>query len=193
MYSVTRRIGWQGEKVTVLVQFGSSNVLKVPYYEKHVFSGGPPWAYEPEWIFYIDRPPLRGDRRYLRGRRSSPRWSSVCPAVRQQCFTMSSLKARHANSSVVGCKNQHQCLYSVPATEQQKTQWLHFIFNDSVPASVHVSLYVCANHFTSDCFSNEGQYKAGFASTLTLVKGSVPTIPDPVTAPEPQVSVAAVW
>ena len=93
------------------------------------------------------------DRRYLRGGRSSPRWSSVCPAVRQQCFTMSSLKARHANSSVVGCKNQHKCLYSVPATEQQKRQWLRFIFNGNVPAVVRVSLYVCANHYTSDCFS----------------------------------------
>ena len=130
---------------------------------------------------FIGRPPLHGDRRYLRGGRSSPRWSSVCPAVRQQCFTMSSLKARHANSSVVGCKNQHQCLYSVPATEQQKRQWLHLIF------------CVCANHFTSDCFSNKGQYKAGFASTLTLVKGSVPTIQDTATASEPQVSVATFW
>ena len=84
--------------------------------------------YVTKGVIYIDRPPLHGDRRYLRGGRSSPRWSSVCPAVRQQCFTMSSLKARHANSSVVGCKNQHQCLYSVPATEQQKRQWLRFIF-----------------------------------------------------------------
>ena len=62
--------------------------------------------------------------------------------------------------TVVGCKNQHQCLYSVPATEQQKRQWLHLIFNDNVPATVCVCLYMCANHFTSDCFSNEGQYKA---------------------------------
>ena len=35
-------------------------------------------------------------------------------------------------------------------------------FNDKVPATVCVSLYVCANHFTSDCHSNKGQYKAGF-------------------------------
>ena len=89
---------------------------------------------------------------------------------------MSSLRVRHANCSVVGCKNQHKCLYSVPATEQQKRQRLCFIFNDNVPAAVRVSLYVCANHFTSDCFSNECQYKAGFASTLTLIKGSVPEL-----------------
>ena len=68
-----------------------------------------------------------------------------------------------------------------------------FIFNNNMSATLPVILYVCANHFTSVCFSNEGQYKAGFASTLTLVKGSVPTIPDPATAPEPQVSVSTFW
>ena len=113
------------------------------------------FRYLTKGVIIIGRPPLHSDRRYLRGGRSSPRWSSVCPAVRQQCFTMSLLKARHANSSVVGCKNQHKCLYSVPATEQQKRQWLSFIFNDNVPAAVCVTLCVCvcANHFTSDCFS----------------------------------------
>ena len=85
------------------------------------------------------------------------------------------------------CINQHQCLYSVLAKEQQKRQWLCLIFKDSMPAKVNVSLFVCANHFTSDCFSNEGQYKAGFASTLTLVKATAPPILDPATAPEPQV------
>ena len=103
------------------------------------------------------------------------------------------VRARHSNCSVVGCINQPKCLYSVPAKEQQKIQLLHVIFIDNVAASLPVSLYVCANHFTSDCFSNEGQYKAGFASTLTLVKGSVPTIPDPATAPEPPGSVTIFW
>ena len=84
-------------------------------------------------------------------------------------------------------------LQAVQATEQQKRQWSHFIFNDNVPATVRINLFVCANHFTSDCFGNEGQYKAGFASTLTLVKGLVPAIREPATAPKPQVSIATIW
>ena len=55
-----------------------------------------------------------------------------------------------------------------PATERQKRQWLCLIFNHNVPATLPVSLYVCANHFSSDCFSNEGQQKAGLASTPPL-------------------------
>ena len=151
------------------------------------------FRYVTKEVISIGWPPLRGDRRYPRGGHSSPRWTSVCPAVRQQCFTMSLLRDRHAKCSVVGCKTQHKCLHSVPATEQQKRQWLHLIFNDNMPAAVRVSLYVCANHFTSDCFSKEGQYKAGFALTLALVKRSVPTIPDPATAPEPALSVTLFW
>ena len=69
---------------------------------------------------------------------------------------------------------------------------MRFIVNDNVPATLSVSLCVYANQFTLDCFSYGGRYKACFASTLTLIKGSVPTILDPATALEPQVSVAAV-
>ena len=61
---------------------------------------------------------------------------------------MSLFRVRQANCSVVGCKNHHQCLYSVPASEKHKRQCLHFIFNDNMLAVVRVSLYVCANHFT---------------------------------------------
>ena len=37
-------------------------------------------------------------------------------------------------------------------------------------ATVRVSLCVCANRFTSDCFSNEGQYKAVFMSRVPEVE-----------------------
>ena len=138
---------------------------------------------------FIGRPPLHNDNRYLRVGRpsllgvSSERASNVLQCRRSEL---------DRNCLVVGCTNQHKCLYSSPATEEQKRQWLHLIFNVNVPATLPVSLYVCANHFTSDCFSNEGQYQAGFALTLTLIKGSVQTIRYPATASQPQVSVAVV-
>ena len=77
------------------------------------------FRYVMKGVIIIGQRPLSGDRRYQRGGHSSPRWSSVCPAERQQCFAKLSLRARHANCSVVGCINQHMCLYSVSATEQQ--------------------------------------------------------------------------
>ena len=92
------------------------------------------------------------------------------PALNQDCYITSlkflvSLKVyyeKHVFSGLYIYK-----LVLPEPTEQQKTQWLHFIFNNNVSSMLPVSLYVCANHFRSDCFSNEGQYKAGFASTLT--------------------------
>ncbi|XP_074520137.1 uncharacterized protein LOC141785613 isoform X2 [Halichoeres trimaculatus] len=94
---------------------------------------------------------------------------------------MSKLRARHANCSVIDCKIQHKILYSVPAPEIQRRQWQLFIFNNNVPDTVSTHLFVCANHFTPDCFNNWGQYKAGFASTLTLIRGSLPTVREPAT------------
>ena len=63
-------------------------------------------------------------------------------------FPVLSLRVRDGNNSVVGCKNQHHCPYSVPVTEEQMRQWMRFIFYDSVPWFVLAC--VCANHFTSD-------------------------------------------
>lgn len=99
--------------------------------------------------------------------------------VRGAAFAMSS---RHANCSVVGCQSPRTGLFAVPAAEEQKRRWLRFIFKGRAPASVPGSLFVCANHFTADCFSS--QNRAG------LVNGSVPTIRDPPAAPEAQVSPA---
>ena len=55
-------------------------------------------CYVTKGVIFIGWPPLRGDRRCPRGGHSSPRWSLVCPAERQQCFAMSTLRARQALS-----------------------------------------------------------------------------------------------
>ena len=70
--------------------------------------------YVTKGVIYIDRPPLHDDKRYL---------SSVCPAVRWQGFAMSSLRGRHANCSVVCCKNQHQCLYRIESNRIELLYW----------------------------------------------------------------------
>ena len=54
------------------------------------------------------------------------------------CLALSDNVVKHC----CWCINQHKCLYSVPVTEQYKRPWLCFIFNDNVPATVRVSLYV---------------------------------------------------
>nr|XP_055038817.1 uncharacterized protein LOC129426486 isoform X2 [Misgurnus anguillicaudatus] len=81
--------------------------------------------------------------------------------------------------SVVGCKNEHKSIHILPTSEPLKTQWIHFMFKGNAALDLPKYVYACANHFTSSCFINEGQYKAGFAKKLILKDGSVPTIRHP--------------
>lgn len=94
---------------------------------------------------------------------------------------MSKLRAKHAKCAVVDCKDQHKSLHQPPAAEDRRAEWFDFIFNGDVPAKVSKHLYVCANHFASDCFTNLGPYRAGLAAKLFLKEGSTPTVRDHTT------------
>uniref|UniRef100_A0A8C5FP91 THAP-type domain-containing protein n=1 Tax=Gadus morhua TaxID=8049 RepID=A0A8C5FP91_GADMO len=71
--------------------------------------------------------------------------------------------------SVVGCMDVHKSLHRVP--EDERATWIDFIFEGEVPAIVGKNLLVCANHFTTDCFSNLGQYTEGLAVKLPTLHG----------------------
>ena len=97
-----------------------------------------------------------------------PRGEVRCVQRRDSCVSQRRRTELDMQLLCCCCINQHKCLYSVPATEQQKRPWLCLIFNDNVPAAVRVCMYVCANHFKSDCFSNESQYKADPRKRISL-------------------------
>ncbi|XP_070691873.1 uncharacterized protein [Pempheris klunzingeri] len=107
----------------------------------------------------------------LLGPASDPR-----PVVAGNEKKMSKVRGKHANCAVVSCKNPHNSLHILPSSEEVKTQWINFIFDGNVPTRMGKLLYVCANHFTSDCFLNGGQYKAGLATKLRLKDGCIPTV-----------------
>jgi len=62
--------------------------------------------------------------------------------------------------SVLGFNNKHSSHFDVPKSEPLKTQWLSFVFKGNIPRDQCQCFYICANHFSPDCFINEGQYKA---------------------------------
>ncbi|XP_078123330.1 uncharacterized protein LOC144528551 isoform X1 [Sander vitreus] len=85
-------------------------------------------------------------------------------------------RAKHNSCSVFGCTDEHKSLFLVPSPEPLKNQWVNFILSGNAPTQLPKVLYVCAKHFTDDCFLNLGQYRAGLAERLKIKSGSVPTL-----------------
>lgn len=92
------------------------------------------------------------------------------------------VQMRGENFSVVGCRNEHKSDHLLPTADPVQTQWINFIFDREFPRARSKVLYVCSNHFTSDCFTSEGQYKAGLTSELKVNDKSVPIVRDPTSA-----------
>lgn len=87
------------------------------------------------------------------------------------------------NCSVVDCQNPDRNIFTIPSGDADlKNSWMQFIFNNKVPVAPAAKLFVCARHFSSDSFSNLGQYNVGLAKNLRLEKGVVPNIRDRTTA-----------
>ncbi|CAJ1081064.1 uncharacterized protein LOC117830406 isoform X1 [Xyrichtys novacula] len=86
------------------------------------------------------------------------------------------MSRRPSRCVVLGCADEDRSLFLPPSSQDLRTQWINFIYNDKVPTTTPKMFYVCANHFTEDCFINKGQFKAGFAKHLKLKPGSVPAV-----------------
>ena len=89
--------------------------------------------------------------------------SLVCDSL---TATVYNPKAKHS-CSVVGCTDTHISLHRLHTKEDIRAKWLKKFFQGNVTASVSKSV-VCANHFTPECFSNQGQHQAGLATRLFL-------------------------
>ncbi|KAG1926991.1 uncharacterized protein LOC120480138 isoform X3 [Pimephales promelas] len=92
--------------------------------------------------------------------------------------------ADHGNKCYVpGCKAGVRTFHTLPSEKKCQQAWLMFIYN-RIPQHFNAKLLVCSGHFTTDLFSNLGQYQAGFSQRLTLKKGAVPTISPRASAPQ---------
>ncbi|KAA8579040.1 hypothetical protein FQN60_010564 [Etheostoma spectabile] len=90
--------------------------------------------------------------------------------------TVTRKRAKHGSCSVFGCTNEHKSLFLAPSAVSVKSQWVNFIISGNAATQLPKVLYVCAKHFTDDCFLNLGQYRAGLAERLKIKPGSVPTL-----------------
>ncbi|XP_012707487.2 uncharacterized protein LOC105917276 isoform X2 [Fundulus heteroclitus] len=66
-------------------------------------------------------------------------------------------------------------LYALPRGDEEKEQWLRFLFN-TVPTQYNPRLLLCAAHFTQDSFLNWAQFYCGYSKRLLLKDGAVPTL-----------------
>ncbi|XP_056439643.1 uncharacterized protein LOC130376789 isoform X1 [Gadus chalcogrammus] len=87
-------------------------------------------------------------------------------------------KQMNGRCSVFGCQSDKlsRPTFAAPSSESLRNQWVHFVFAGNAPIRIPKCVFVCAKHFTDDCFINLGQYKAGFAELLKMKPGSVPTL-----------------
>ncbi|XP_041843780.1 uncharacterized protein LOC121641607 [Melanotaenia boesemani] len=78
---------------------------------------------------------------------------------------------------ILHCERKYP-LYGLPKEDEEKNQWLRFIFN-TVPQQYSPNLVLCSLHFTEDCFLNRAQFCAGFSRRLLLKDGAIPTLMSP--------------
>ena len=67
----------------------------------------------------------------------------MCPAVRQQCFAMSSLRAGHNQIALLLVVKINTSVYILSQLQNnRRDSGCVSIFNDNVPTAVHVGLFV---------------------------------------------------
>ncbi|XP_020781522.1 uncharacterized protein LOC110161145 isoform X3 [Boleophthalmus pectinirostris] len=79
-----------------------------------------------------------------------------------------------------GCRGS--VMFKFPNDETIRQKWSVFVFGEISPRNA----FVCARHFTDDCFMNKDLYESGRISRLSLKSTAIPTIKDvpPLIKPE---------
>ncbi len=94
----------------------------------------------------------------------------IPPLNDKHCTAESSEEARirekmadHGNKCYVpGCPGDVRTFHTLPTENKCQQAWLMFIYN-RIPQQFHSKLLVCSAHFTTDLFSNLGQYQASLS------------------------------